>query len=214
MIRINLLPHREMRRERRKKDFLMTAALVGISALVVAFAGGVVINQSISTQNARNAFIQAENARLDEQIKEIKSLREDIASLRARQQAVEDLQGDRTVPVHLLDELVRQTPEGIYLKQLRQEEMKVVLTGHAQSNEAIAELLRNLAENSAWLERPELVEIKAMAPPNPSGKETARRAFEFSLSALLKRPNREPAPAKAAPGSVRPQAAAELRWPS
>ncbi|HVL58796.1 MAG TPA: PilN domain-containing protein [Burkholderiaceae bacterium] len=208
MIRINLLPHREMRRERRKKEFMTTAVLAAMGAAVVAFAGGVVINQMISTQEARNNFVKAENARLDEQIKEIRTLRDDIASLRARQQAVEDLQGDRTAPVHLLDELVRQTPDGIYLKQLRQEEMKVVMTGHAQSNEAIAELLRNLAERSAWLERPELVEIKAIVGPAAPGTREGRRAFEFSLSALIKRPNRQPT----APAQAAPRAQAQAPW--
>ncbi|HYF59163.1 MAG TPA: PilN domain-containing protein [Burkholderiaceae bacterium] len=189
-IRINLLPHREMRRERRKKDFVGLAVLVAIAGAAVTFAGGVAINQSIATQLARNDFIRAENARLDAQIAEIKTLREEIAALRARQEAVENLQSDRTVPVRLFDELVRLAPEGLYLRGLKQDDNKVALTGHAQTNERVAELLRNLAERSPWIERPELGEIKEVALPGQAGRE-GRRIYEFSLNALIKRPSAE-----------------------
>lgn len=187
-IRVNLLPHRELRRERRKKDFVGFAVLVGIAGAVAAFAGGFAINQQIAAQQERNDFIKTENAKLDLQIAEIKTLREEISALRARQQAVENLQSDRTVPVHLFDELVRLAPEGLYLRQLRQEDKRVTLTGHAQTNERVAELLRNLAERSPWLERPELGEIKEIALPPMSGQKEGRKVFEFSLNALVKRP--------------------------
>jgi type IV pilus assembly protein PilN len=191
-IRINLLPHRERRRGRRKKDFIGLVVLVAIAGAVSAFAGGAVINQQIATQKARNEFVKAENAKLDLQIAEIKTLREEIAALKARQQAVENLQSDRTLPVHLLQELVRLTPEGLYLRTLKQTELKVVLTGHAQSNERVADLLRNLAENSPWLERPELSEIKEVAFQQPGQERGARDAqgrkiYEFTLNALVKR---------------------------
>ncbi len=188
-IRINLLPHREMRRERRKKDYIGLIVFVAIAGGAAAFAGGVAINQQISSQASRNEFIKTENAKLDTQIAEIKTLREEIAALKARQQAVENLQSDRTIPVHLLDELVRLAPEGLYLRQLKQEDMRVSLSGHAQSNERVAELLRNLAERSPWLERPELGEIKEIALPVQAGQKAgdARRIFEFSLNALIRR---------------------------
>lgn len=188
MIRINLLPHREMRRERRKKDFIGLCVLTAVAAAGVAFLVGVGINQQISIQNERNAFIDSENKKLDLQIKEIATLRQEIDALKARQGAVENLQSDRTLPVHLLDELVKQTPEGIYLKSIKQEDKRVLLTGFAQSNERISELLRNLASGSPWMERPELIEIKAMTLGQANNKE-ARLIFEFSLNTLVKSPS-------------------------
>lgn len=197
-IRVNLLPHREMRREQRKKDFIVRAGLVGVAGIVAAFAGGVMINQQIAAQQDRNNFITAENAKLDQQIAEIKTLREEIAALRARQQAVENLQSDRTIPVRMFDELVRLAPEGVYLRQLKQDEARVTLSGHAQTNERVAELLRNLADRSPWLERPELSEIKEVGQaPNSPGSRDGRKVFEFSLNALIKRP--APSDTKTAP---------------
>ena len=185
-IRINLLPHREMRRERRKTDFVGLLAFVGIGAAAAAVVVALGIDQRIDAQRARNDFIRAENAKLDEQIKEIATLRAEIDALRARQYAVESLQANRTIPVHLMDELVKHTPEGIYLKTMRQDERKITLTGYAQSNERVSELLRNLANRTPWLERPELVEIKASRIGGPSAPKDARRVFEFSLNALIK----------------------------
>lgn len=187
--RINLLPHREMRRERRKKDFVglgvLTAIVAGAGCVLVALA----IDGRIDDQRARNDFIKAENAKLDEKIKEIATLRAEIESLRARQAAVESLQTNRTIPVHLMDELVKHTPEGLYLKSMRQDERKVTLVGYAQSNERVSDLLRNLSNNTPWLERPELLEIKAVqlnAKSKSGTDDTARRLFEFSLNALVR----------------------------
>ena len=205
-IRINLLPHREMRRERRKKDFVGLIALVAIAAVATAVVVAVGIDQQIDSQRARNDFIRAENAKLDEQIKEIATLRAEIESLRARQYAVESLQTNRTIPVHLMDELVKHTPEGIHLKTMRQEGGKVTLIGYAQSNERVSELLRNLANRTPWLERPELIEIKAGRAGGPNAPKDARRVFEFSLNALSKTtdPKDQPQAPKstAAPGTL------------
>jgi type IV pilus assembly protein PilN len=188
-IRINLLPHREMRRERRKKDFVVLSALVAMAGLAAVFAGGFTISQSIAQQQDRNDFIKAENARLDKQIAEIKTLRAEIAALKARQQAVEALQTDRTVPVRLFDELVKLAPEGLYLRQLKQDEAKVTLSGHAQSNERVAELLRNLADRSPWLDRPELGEIKEVSLQPTQGQKEGRKVYEFTLNALVRQPS-------------------------
>lgn len=198
MIRINLLPHRELKRERRKKEYITLIALTVLVSGAVAFLVGQVINQAISTQHERNRFIEVENGKLDEQIKEIASLRQEIESLRARQGAVENLQTDRTTPVHLLDELVKHTPDGIFLKQLKQEDRKVTLIGYAQSNERVSELLRNLANHAPWFARPELIEIKLSQLGRENTKE-ARRVFEFALSAMVKNPaqEREQSPAQA-----------------
>ncbi len=192
--RINLLPHREMRRERRKRDFvvrgLLTAVLAAVGCVLVALA----IDSRIDDQRARNDFIRAENAKLDEQIKEIATLRAEIDALRARQAAVERLQTNRTIPVHLMDELVKHVPEGLYLKSMKQDERKVTLAGYAQSNENVSDLLRNLANNTPWLERPELVEIKAvqLGGAKSNAKDTGRRLFEFSLNALVRTNDADP----------------------
>lgn len=190
MIRINLLPHREMRREKRKKDFLGIAGMVGAGGVAVALAVGFGINSQIEAQSERNSYIKSKNTELDSQITEIANLENEIQSLRARQAAVESLQSDRTIPVHLFDELVRHTPEGVYLQEVSQFAKRVQIKGRAQTNERIADLLRNLSAVSPWLERPELIEIKAITVSgqgrNPNEE---RRLFEFSLNALLKLPS-------------------------
>ena len=196
MIRINLLPHREMRRERRKKDFVGLGIFCGILAAGACFLMVTFIAQMISAQNARNEFVKVENAKLEIQIKEIASLRADIAALKARQQAVENLQSDRTLPVHLLDELVKRVPEGIFLKAIKQDDLKVTITGVAQSNDRVSELLRQLSYQTPWLEKPELVEIKAGILGDKAAKDP-KRAFEFSLNAFLKRPGKPAGPAAA-----------------
>ena len=203
MIRINLLPHREMRRERRKREFLGNAVATAIVGGVLVFAGGFVINQRIDIQSTRNEYVKAALAKLDIEIAEIKTLSEAIASLQARQKAVEDLQSDRTLPVHLFDELVKMMPEGVFLEKLQQVQMTVTLNGFAQSNERVAELLRNLSDRSEWLEKPQLDEIKEVLVkdlgPAAGAGANDRRAFGFKLNVLIKR--RAPAEVPGAPGT-------------
>lgn len=161
MILINLLPHRETARKRRQDVLNVSLA---VSALVgVLFAGIIFLwfETQISGQQEKNQLLQSEINRFDGQIKEIAGLEAEIAALRARQQAVEDLQADRNLPVHLLTELVKQLPDGVYIASLRQENQNVTLHGVAQSNERVSELLRHLGNNSSWFARPELVEIVA-----------------------------------------------------
>ena len=185
MIKINLLPHREARRKLKKTAFMaLLAASAVIGAVVVVMVGG--YNEArISTQNDRNLVLTNANAALDKEIAEIATLKQEIEALKARQQAVEDLQGDRNQPVYLLEELVRQTPQGVYLRSFRQEGQKVLLTGSAQSQERVAELLRNLSTGSVWLERPELVEVRAVAL---AGSKTGKKIGEFTMSVGIKRP--------------------------
>jgi type IV pilus assembly protein PilN len=185
MIRINLLPHREEKRKRRKEAFLRLLALAGAGGFAVVVAVGGIIASQISNQNQRNDFIRAENAKLDTQIKEIATLKEEIDALKARQQAVEDLQSDRNQPVYLMDELVKQTPEGIYLRSFKQEGQRVALTGYAQSNERVSELLRNLGNNSPWLERPDLVEIRSATVGQAKDM---KKVFAFTVNVGIKRP--------------------------
>jgi type IV pilus assembly protein PilN len=184
MVKINLLPHREARRKERKAAFvMMLIAAMFFGGLLVVAVGGVIASR-IASQNERNDFIQAENSKLDVQIKEIATLKQEIAALKARQQAVEDLQSDRNQPVYLMDELVKHVPDGTYLRSFKQSGQKVTLNGHAQSNEHVSTLLRNLSNVSAWLEMPELVEIRAAT--TGQGKEL-RRVFEFTVNVAIKR---------------------------
>jgi type IV pilus assembly protein PilN len=161
VILINLLPHREAARKRRREAFF--AALAGSAVAGVVIAAGVYLwyAAQISSQQSKNVVLQTEIKRLDGQIKDIANLQAEIAALRARQQAVEDLQADRNMPVYLLNELVTQLPDGVYVTSLKQENQVVFIQGTAQSNERVSELLRNLAYKSPWLSKPELVEITA-----------------------------------------------------
>ncbi len=201
MVYINLLPHRAEKRAQRRRDFYSLIGLTVAAAVVVVFAVIFVINGYISLQVARNDFIKAENAKLDEQIKEIASLRQDLEALKARQLAVENLQADRNLPVHLLDELVRDVPEGVYLQSLVQDNQRVTLTGYAQSNERVSELLRNLSGKATWIGSPELVEIRAAT----AGRDQ-RRLFHFALNVLLNRPRDNKAPAPGAAPAPAPRA--------
>ena len=198
MILINLLPHREEKRRQRKRAFFASLAACALAGGFIVGVWYSVLQQMTSAQESRNAFLNAEIARLDSQIKDIATLRAEIEALKARQKAVEDLQTDRNVPVHLLNELVAQTPEGVYLTAIRQTGNVVSINGVAQTNERVSEFLRNGLYNSPWLEKPELVEIKAAAA-GATGREP-RRLFDFSMRVTLKRQLGASPAAKAASG--------------
>ncbi|MDR6214458.1 PilN domain-containing protein [Paracidovorax wautersii] len=161
MILINLLPHREAARKRRKEAFQATMLMSALAGLAIA---GIVywwFQMMITDQQGRNAFLKQEIRVLEGQIKEIATLEDEIAALRARQKAVEDLQSDRNLPVYMLNELVAQLPDGVYITSLKQVDQTVSMQGMAQSNERVSEMLRNLADNTPWFSKPELVEIVA-----------------------------------------------------
>ncbi len=195
MTRINLLPHREIRRKQRKKEFFSLLFLAAIVGAMIVLGIGAVIAGQVSSQELRNHFIKDEIAKLDEQIKEIANLKQEIEGLKARQVAVEDLQSDRNQPVYLMDELVRQVPEGVYLRAFKQESQRVVMNGYAQSNERVSELLRNLSNNSPWLERPDLIEIRSTGLGQ--GRD-AKKVFDFTINVGIKRPRDKDKPAAAA----------------
>jgi type IV pilus assembly protein PilN len=197
MIRINLLPHREEKRKQKKAAFFALLALGGIVGVGVVLLVGGYNARSISIQNERNQVIKTAITGLDTKIAEIATLKQEIEALKARQQAVEDLQGDRNQPVYLMDELVKQTPPGVYLKGFKQEGQKVSLLGYAQSQERVSEFLRNLAGVSPWLERPDLIEVHATGLGQ--GK-TAKKVVEFSMVVNIKRPRDKDAPADGAKG--------------
>lgn len=161
MILINLLPHREVARKRRREIFQATMVA---SLLVGALIAGVIywwFQMMIGEQQQKNSFLQSEIQVLETQIKEIATIEQEISALRARQKAVENLQSDRNLPVHLLSELVTQLPDGVYITSLKQTDKVVTMQGMAQSNERISEMLRNLSNNTPWISKPELVEIVA-----------------------------------------------------
>ena len=185
MILINLLPHREAARKRRRDVFnvsMLTAFLIGG---VIAGAIFLWFQARISDQQAQNRVLQSEIKRLEGQIKDIAGLEAEIAGLRARQQAVEDLQADRNVPVHLMTELVKQLPDGVYVATMRQENQNVTLQGVAQSNERVSELLRNLANNTPWFSKPELIEI--VAGTVALSPRDVKRVSNFTLRVRLMR---------------------------
>ena len=161
MILINLLPHREAARKRRREAFQATMFASFLAGLLIVAAIYWIFPNQIEAQQGKNAFLRSEIQVLERQIKEIATLEEEITALRARQKAVEDLQSDRNLPVHLLNELVKQLPDGVYITSLKQTDQSVVMQGMAQSNERVSEMLRNLSNNTPWLSKPELVEIVA-----------------------------------------------------
>ncbi|MBS0433317.1 MAG: PilN domain-containing protein [Proteobacteria bacterium] len=196
MILINLLPHREEKRQRRKIAFFAGLGAAAAAGLAIVGIWYLVVQQLTSAQQARNDFLNAEIKKLEVQIKDIATLRAEIESLKARQKAVEDLQIDRNVPVHLLNELVKQTPEGIYFKSIKQDGQSLTVSGIAQTQERISELLRNTNYSSEWLEKPELVESKS-ATAQTANKEQ-RQLFEFAMRLTVKRPQE----AASAPGGA------------
>ena len=199
MILINLLPHREAAKIRRKRDFNVALVAAVLAGAVIAGLGYAWLQRELATQESRNSFIKAENAKLDETIKDVATLEEEIQALTERQKAVEDLQSDRNMPVFMINELVRYMPDGMYLKGLKQEGMTVTLTGIAQSNERVSELLKNLNTESKTLVKPQLIEI--VASSLSLSKTEQRPVFNFKIQAKLNRPTVEkPADAASAGG--------------
>lgn len=211
MVRINLLPHREQKRQARQRQFLSLAIGLAILGITVVGLGHVLIAAQIDNQNSRNNLLKTEIAKLDEQIKEIDRLRDQTQALLARKQVVETLQANRTEAVHLLDQLVRQLPDGVYLKTVKQNGARVTLVGYAQSNARVSTLMRNI-ENSPWLTSPELIEIRATALDR-------QKVNEFTLAMQVKRappagdvkPGVTPPPGKAPPAKAPTKAAAPAK---
>lgn len=207
MIRVNLLPHREEKRKRRQQQFAVLAGLAAITGLLAAAAVWVFLDRQVDQQQQNVAYMKAEIAKLDKQIEEIRKIREETASLLAKKQVVEGLQSNRSEPVQLLDQLLRQLPEGVYLKAVKQTGPKVNVVGYAQSNARVSTLMRNLGA-SPYLENPELVEIKAV--PAPDGKGGTNRVNEFNMNISIKRAQAEDAAgAKGAPKGAAGKAGAK-----
>ena len=193
MARINLLPHREERRKRARQHFFVIAGGTAIVGIALAFLMYQYYERQISTQSDRNNFLATEIKKLDKDIAEINELRNQIQALLARKQIIETLQADRAQTVHLLEQMVRQMPEGVYLQSMRQTSQKVHIVGYAQSNARVSTLMRNI-EASPWLDQPLLVEVKAATTADK------KRVSQFDMFVHLKRAAAKdaakPAPAK------------------
>jgi type IV pilus assembly protein PilN len=183
MIRVNLLPHREEKRKRRQQQFGVLAGVFVALGLIVAGAVWFFLDQQVEQQRANIAYMKVEIDKLDKQIEEIRKIREETASLLAKKQVVEGLQSNRSEPVHLLDQLLRQLPDGTYLKQLKQTGTTVNIAGYAQSNARVSTLMRNLGA-SPYLGNPQLIEIKAVPLGNT-------RVNEFTMNVSVKRSKAE-----------------------
>ena len=178
MIRINLLPWREARRKAQRQHLGVLGGMVAVLGLLIVGAVHLTIAGYIAVQSDRNEFLKRENVRLDKEIEEIKKLKTEIAALLARKQIIERLQADRAQAVYMLQELVQQVPDGVYLKAIKQTGLKINMVGYAQSNARVSTLMRNFAA-SPYLENPDLVEIKAVNVSN-------KRVSEFNMNVSLK----------------------------
>ena len=184
MILINLLPYREERRKRRKQAFFAGMGLAALVGALIVVAAYLLLQYLTLEQQRRNQYLSTEIGKLEIQIKDIANLRAEIDGLKSRQKAVEDLQADRNTPVHLLNELAKSVPEGVYLTAIKQNEKVVSITGIAQTNERVSELLRNVSRDNEWLEKPQLGEIK-LANLSTTGRDQ-RRLFEFTMQVSIK----------------------------
>jgi len=197
VIRINLLPWRAARRKAQRQHLGVLGGMVAVLGLLIVGAVHLAIAGYIAEQSNRNEYLKRENVRLDKQIEEIKKLKTEIAALLERKQIIERLQADRAQAVYLLQELVQQVPDGVYLKSIKQTGLKINMTGYSQSNARVSTLMRNFA-GSPYLENPDLVEIKSAIVSN-------KRVSEFNMNVSLKRQQTEDA-SKAGKGAKAPAA--------
>ena len=179
MIRINLLPHREQKRAARQSRYLILLGMTSLAAVAVVVAGYLFYATRIETQTRRNEFLTSENIKLDHEISEIEKLKAEKQSLLDRKKIVERLQSGRSETVLVMDQLVRQTPEGIYFKEARVNNDQLTLIGYAQSNARVSNLMRNLNDSETF-EQPVLIEVKAAQVGN-------QKLSEFMLTIKITR---------------------------
>ena len=197
MIRVNLLPHRQIRREAKQREFGLMAVFTAIAACAILFVAYTVINSKVESQLERNQRLNNAITKLDKEIADIKDLREQISAMLERKQVVENLQTNRSQAVIVFDELSRQLPEGMYFKSIKQEGKVITIEGVADTNARVATLVRNFNQSN-WMESPILIEIKAITVG-------AQKQNLFTLKVSLKTPTTEAddAGAKAKAGSAR-----------
>ncbi len=185
IVLINLLPHREARRKKRREAFYVGVAASLLAGAVLLGAADLVLSALIDAQQSRNTFLQTQIAQLDHQIRDIATLRQEIDALRARQQAVEDLQADRNLPVYLFEDLTTDTPAGVRIASVHQQGSSVLIEGSALSQERVADFLRLLADGHGWLEKPELIEIHSVTQRVAGDTQTVSA---FQLRVTLRKP--------------------------
>lgn len=174
MIRVNLLPHRAEKRKARQLQFIILSVIsLVLGGVIVGFVH-VAISTQISYQERRNAYLKQEISVLDKQIEEIRKLREQTQALLARKTVVENLQSTRSDVVHLLDQMLRILPDGVYLRSLKQTGYRISIVGYAQSSARVSTLMRSI-EDSPWLDTPTLIEVHATTVGGA-------RLSEFSLN--------------------------------
>lgn len=197
MIRVNLLPHRQIRREARQREFGLMALFSAVTACAILFMAYTIINSKVDSQLERNQRLNNAITKLDKEIADIKDLREQISAMLERKQVVENLQTNRSQSVIVFDEISRQLPEGMYIKSIKQEGKVITLEGVADTNARVATLVRNFNQ-SEWMESPILIEIKAITVG-------VQKQNLFTLKVSLKAPITETddAGAKATAGSAR-----------
>ncbi|OGA23155.1 MAG: fimbrial protein [Betaproteobacteria bacterium RIFCSPLOWO2_02_FULL_67_26] len=179
MIRINLLPHREIRRKQQQQQFFIMLGVVVVIGVAIWGAVHVTLDDQLNNQMGRNQYLLDETVKLDKQIAEIQKLKDQTAALLARKRVVETLQSTRSEVVHLMDQLARQLPDGVFLKSIKQADRRVTITGYTQSQARVSTLMRNL-ESSPHLERPGLIEIKTASLGG-------QRMNEFNMSIFITR---------------------------
>lgn len=180
-IRINLLPHRQLKRERQAKQFNVLAGGIVALAAVTVLAAHMLISGAQENQTRRNEFLRQEITQLEAKLQEIKTLKEKTQALLARKSAVESLQANRAIPVHILDELARRLPEGVHLRNFKLAEKTLSIQGYAQSSALVSSYMRNL-DDSPWFENPVLIEVRAATLNNV-------RSNDFSLTLTVSDPN-------------------------
>lgn len=190
MVRINLLPHRQIKRAERQRQFNLMFVATMVAGAAIVFTGHTYITAQIDNQNSRNSRLETAIVQLDKEIEDIKKLKEQIRNVLDRKRVVENLQNDRSQAVVLLDELARQLPEGVFLKSIKQQATEITLEGVTDTNARVATLVRNLG-NSQYLESPVLIEIKAVA----STKGLKQSAFTVKVKQKINKPA-EPEDAK------------------
>jgi type IV pilus assembly protein PilN len=204
MIKINLLPHREEKRKELKNKFYTLMAFAALIGAVILILGGLYFSSQVSAQNERNAFITKENLLLDEKIKEVATLKQEIDALKARQEAVEDLQSDRNQPVFMMNELVKLSPEGLHLTLIKQDGQRISIKGYAQSH-AVVGIFMNELNASQWMSKPEIIQNKATV----IGKDReAKRVIEFDMNVGIRRPRELEAAAASAASAPKANAQA------
>jgi type IV pilus assembly protein PilN len=191
-LRINLMPHREALKDSRKKTFQTRALLVAVLAGVLMLLAWQLIEQYVNNQKDKNTFISSEIKKLDAEIAQIATLQQEIDALKARQKSVEDLQSDRNLPVYVFEELATYVPEGVFLKSIRQDARKITISGIAQTQERVSEMLRNFTNASVWLENPELLEIKSAA--TGGNIKSSDKLYDFTIAVLAKREKKASVP--------------------